>query len=263
MSMNRPAGPTAAPNSSMRLGATPGTEGPTKRMPGPGAGPGVPWGRGGLDNGGDPRLGEVWSDDADQRGVWGETCQGEPRAVYDLGDPRANCTRGDGIQDTEDLDGDGNLDSLERHLRFVVRLDGSSPFLVRSQAETGTEFQLYRIPIRGAGAIEVPGPFSEADFRAVKHIRMTVAGRVAESVTLFRMRLVGARWVKRTESGVLDGIVGDTASMLGRAEVGPVSAVTDGDAYQAPPGVVEELNDQTVAVGGLGTEVNEKGLKLE
>ena len=224
---------------------------------------GAPWGLGRLDHEADPRLGEVWSDEADQRGVWGETCQGKPRRVYNLGDPRANCTRGDGIQDTEDLDGDGNLDNLERHLRFVVRLDGSSPFLVRTQAETGTEFQLYRIPIRGAGAIEVPGPFSEADFRAVKHIRMTVAGRVAQSVTLFRMRLVGARWVKRTESGVLDGIVGDTASMLGRAEVGPVSAVTDGDAYQAPPGVIEELNDQSAAFGGLGTEFNEKGLKLE
>ena len=224
---------------------------------------GAPWGLGRLDHEADPRLGEVWSDAADQRGVWGETCQGKPRAVYDLGDPRANCTRADGIQDTEDLDGDGNLDNLERYLRFVVRLDGSSPFLVRNQAETGTEFQLYRIPIRGTGATEVPGPFSEADFRAVKHIRMTVAGRVAGSVTLFRMRLVGAQWVKRTESGVLDGIVGDTASILGRAEVGPVSTVTDGDAYQAPPGVIEELDDPSAAFGGLGREFNEKGLKLE
>ena len=224
---------------------------------------GAPWGLGRLDHEADPRLGEVWSDAADQRGVWGETCRGKPRAVYDLGDPRANCTRGDGIQDTEDLDGDGNLDNLERYLRFVVRLDGSSPFLVRNQAETGTEFQLYRIPIRGAGATEVPGPFSEADFRAVKHIRMTVVGRVAGSVTLFRMRLVGAHWVKRTESGVLDGIVDDTASILGRAEVGPVSAVTDGDVYQAPPGVIEELDDPSAAFGGLGREFNEKGLKLE
>ncbi len=224
---------------------------------------GAPWGLGRLDHEADPRLGEVWSDDADERGVWGETCQAEPGAVYDLGDPRANCTRGNGIQDTEDLDGDGNLDNLERYLRFVVRLDGSSPFLVRNQAETGTEFQLYRIPIRGSGATEVGGPFSEADFRAVKHLRLTVAGRLAQRVTLFRMSLVGAHWVKRTESGVLDGIVGDTASIFGRAEVGPVSAVTDGDAYQAPPGVIEELDDPSAAFAGLGSEFNEKGLKLE
>ena len=224
---------------------------------------GAPWALGRLDHEADPRLGEVWSDDADQRGVWGEACQAKPGGVYDLGDRRANCTRGNGVQDSEDLDGDGNLDALERYLRFVVRLDGSSPFLVRNQAETGTEFQLYRIPIRGGGVTEVPGPFSEADFRAVKHMRLTVAGRRADQVTLFRMRLVGAHWVKRTESGVLDGIVGDTASMLGRAEVGPVSGVTEGDTYQAPPGVIEELDDPSAAFAGLGREFNEKGLKLE
>ena len=226
-------------------------------------GNGAPWGLGRLDHEADPRLGEVWSDDADQRGLWGETCQAKPGAVYDLGDQRVNCTRGNGVEDTEDLDGDGNLDNLERYLRFVVRLDGSSPFLVRNQAETGTEFQLYRIPIRGAAVTEVPGPFSEADFRAVKHMRLTVTGRLEQRITLFRMRLVGANWVKRTESGVLDGIVGDTTSMLGRAEVGPVSNVTEGDAYQAPPGVIEELDDPSAAFGGVGREFNEKGLKLE
>ena len=224
---------------------------------------GAAWGLGRLDHEADPRFGEIWTDAADQRGVWGEACLAEPGAVYDLGDRRANCTRGDGDRDTEDLDEDGNLDSLERYLRFVVRLDGSSPFLVRTRAETGTEFQLYRIPIRGGGVTEVPGPFSEADLRAVKHMRLTVAGRRSESVTLSRMRLVGAHWVKRTESGVVDGIVGDTMSMLGRAEVGPVSSITEGEAYQAPPGVIEELDDPTAAFGGLGLEFNEKGLKLE
>ena len=99
--------------------------------------------------------------------------------------------------------------------------------------------------------------------RAVKHMRLTVVGRRSDRVTLSRMRLVGAHWVKRTDSGVLDGLVGDTASMLGRAEVGPVSGVTEGDAYQAPPGVIEELDDPSAAFGGVGREFNEKGLKLE
>ena len=224
---------------------------------------GTPWGLGRLDHEADPRLGEIWSDDADQRGAWGESCESTPGAVYDLGDRRANCTRGDGDEDTEDLDGDGNLDSLERYLRFVVQLDGSSPFLVRSRAETGTEFQLYRIPIRGGDVTEVPGPLSEADFRAVKHLRLTVVGQRSQRVTLSRMRLVGAHWVKRTDSGVMQGIVGDTVSILGRAEVSPVSGVTEGEAYQAPPGVIEELDDPTAAFGGLGLEFNEKGLKLE
>ena len=224
---------------------------------------GTRWGRGILDHEADPRLGEIWSEEADRRGVWLEACQAEPAAVYFTGDPRANCTRGNGRQDTEDLDGDGNLDTLERYLRFVVRLDGSSPFLVRTRAETGTSFQLYRVPLRGAGATEVPGSFSEADFRAVKHMRITVAGAREQQFVLARMRIVGTRWVRRTESGVLRGIVGDTASFVGRAEVGPVSRVTEGDGYQAPPGIVEELDDPTAAFGGRGLEFNEKGLKLE
>ena len=221
------------------------------------------WGAGILDHEADPRLGEIWSSEADARGVWLESCQADPAAVYSTGDPRANCTRGNGRQDSEDMDGDGNLDTLERYLRFVVRLDGSSPFLVRTRAETRTNFQLYRIPLRGVDATAVPGLFSEADFRAVKHLRLTVAGAKEQQFILTRMRVVGTHWVKRTESGVMRGIIGDTASFVGRAEVGPVSRVTEGEGYEAPPGVVEELDDPTTAFAGRGFEFNEKGLKLE
>ena len=221
------------------------------------------WGMGILDHEADPRLGEIWSQEADARGVWLESCQSEPAAVYSTGDIRANCTRGNGRQDTEDMDGDGNLDTLERYLRFVVRLDGSSPFLVRTRAETGTNFELYRVPLRGMGATEVPGSFSDADFRAVKHLRLTVAGAREQQFILTRMRVVGTHWIKRTESGVMRGIIGDTASFIGRAEVGPVSRVTEGEGYAAPPGVIEELDDPTATFAGRGFEFNEKGLKLE
>ncbi|MCH7562265.1 MAG: hypothetical protein IH968_00455 [Gemmatimonadetes bacterium] len=224
---------------------------------------GVPWGLGLLDQEADPRRGEIWSDVLDEVGVWGETCIAERAAVYRIGDERANCTRGNGRRDTEDLDGDGNLDILERYLRMVVRLDGTSPFLARDRSETGTAFRLYRIPLRGADLFQVPGPFAEADFRAVRHLRVTVTGSQRQRLTLARMRLVGSRWVKRAQAGVLRGIVGDTASGFGRAEVGPVSRLTDGAAYQPPPGVLEELDDPTATFGGQGFEFNEKGLKLE
>ena len=226
-------------------------------------GTGVPWGLGWLDQEADPRRGEIWSDVLDEVGVWGENCIAERAAVYRIGDARANCTRGNGRRDTEDLNGDGNLDTLERYLRFVVRLDGTSPFLARDRSETGTAFRLYRIPLRGADLFQVPGPFTEADFRAVRHLRMTVTGARRQRLTLARMRLIGSRWVKRAQAGVLRGIVGDTASGFGRAEVGPVSRLTDGAAYQPPPGVLEELDDPTATFGGQGFEFNEKGLKLE
>jgi hypothetical protein len=223
---------------------------------------GLPWGLGVLDQEADPALGQVWGNAADLRGVWQESCLGDPGRIFRLGDPRANCTRNNGRNDTEDLDGDGNLDTAERTLRYVVRLDGTSPYLARTSAETGTDFRLYRIPLRTGEAVEVNGPFGEADLRAVRHLRFTVAGRGPGDLTLARLRIQGNRWLKRGVNGSVRGLAGDTAAVLGDVEVGPVSRITDGDAYASPPGVLEQLFDPTSAVGGPGVEFNEKSLRI-
>ena len=219
------------------------------------------WGLGLLDQEADPRLGEIWSDVTDALGAWGEDCVAERGRIYRIGDSRAICTRGNGRPDTEDLDADGNLDTSERHLRYVVTLDGASPFLERSTAETGTDFQLYRVPIRGAAAIEVGGTIGEADLRAVRHLRLILTGSPGQ-VQIARMRLVGSRWIKRSGEGVLDGIVGDTLSGMGRVEVSSISRVTDGEDYVSPPGVLEELVDPTQAFTGQGIEFNERSLGI-
>jgi len=219
------------------------------------------WGLGLLDQEADPRRGEIWGDAADDRGVWGESCVAERGRIYPIGDARANCTRGNGRPDSEDLDADGNLDVAERYLRWVVTLDGSSPYLERRTTETGTPFQLYRIPIRGASAVEVGGVISEGDLRAVRHLRVTAVGSPG-SVEMARMRLVGSRWIKRAGEGVLVGVAGDTLAAAGRVEVSTVSKVTEGDAYASPPGVLEELEDPTSAIGGQGIEFNEKSLGI-
>lgn len=232
---------------------------------------GVPWGIGVLDQEADPARGDVWGNAADLIGVWGESCESEPGRIFRLGDRRANCTRNNGRNDTEDLDGDGNLDTIERTLRFTIRLDGSSPFLARTRNETGTDFRLYRIPLRSSAATQVNGPFTEADLRAVRHLRFTVAGggvlaRNRASglgdLTIARLRIRGSRWLKRGIAGAVRGLVGDTAAVLGAVEVGPVSRITDGDAYTSPPGVLEQLFDPTSAVGGQGVEFNEKSLRI-
>ncbi|HSG09150.1 MAG TPA: hypothetical protein VLA36_12390 [Longimicrobiales bacterium] len=223
---------------------------------------GVPWGLGVLDQEADPRRGEIWNSVADARGVWPEACLGRPGAIYRPGDARANCTRENGRRDEEDLDGDGNLDVAERHLRYVVRLDGASPYLARTRAETGTDFQLYRIPIQGPEALEIGGIVSEADLRAVKHLRITVASERSQRLEVARMRLVGSRWIKRAGEGVLAGLGGDTLAGFGRLEVSTVSRVTEGDSYASPPGVLEELVDPTSAFAGQGIEFNEKALGL-
>lgn len=222
----------------------------------------VPWGQGILDQEADPRRGEVWGQLADGRGVWNENCFAERGRVYRLGDPNANCTRGNGRPDTEDLDEDGNLDTLERYRRFVISLDGSSPYLVRDRDETGTGFRLYRVPLRHPAGIDIGGVISDAELRAVRHLRLTVAGQRRDSFVLARMGIVGSTWIKRSLTGVLTGTGGDTASVHGRVEVGPVSKLTAGAAYSSPPGVIEQLDDPTIAFGGQGVEFNERSLSI-
>jgi hypothetical protein len=223
---------------------------------------GRPWGQGVLDHEADPLRGEVWGPEADQRGLWPESCVAEPGAVYRLGDPRANCTRGNGRRDTEDLNQNGILDTTERYRRYVVRLDGSSPYMVRGRPQTGTRFRLYRIPLRGPRAVNPGGAFTEADWRSVQFLRITVAGPRPSTLTLARMRLVGSQWVKRSGEGVVRGMIGDTPAFGGELEVTPVSVLTEGAAYQAPPGVLEILDDPASAVAGRGVEHNEKSLAL-
>jgi hypothetical protein len=223
---------------------------------------GRPWGLGTLDQEADPLRGEIWDREADGRGVWPGSCRAEPGRVYAIGDPDANCTRGNGRRDTEDLNGNGVLDLEERAARYVVRLDGSSPYLVRTRQETGTRFQLYRIPLRGPDALFPGGQLSAADWRAIQYLRLTVVGPRSSRVTLARMRLVGSRWVKRGGDGVLRGLGGDTVSLAASFDVRPVSVLTEGPAYQAPPGVLEQLDDPASAVGGRGVEFSERSLAL-
>ena len=227
------------------------------------SGSGAPWGQGILDQEADPRRGEIWGKVTDGRGVWDEHCFAERGRVYRLGDPNANCTRGNGRPDSEDLDEDGNLDTLERYRRFVVPLDGSSPFLVRDRDETGTAFRLYRVPLRDPSALDVGGAITDAELRAVRHLRLTVSGKRRDSFVLARIGIVGSTWIKRSLTGVLTGFGGDTASIHGRVEVGPVSRLTVGNAYASPPGVIEQLDDPTVAFGGQGIEFNERSLSID
>ena len=182
--------------------------------------------------------------------------------MYRLGDPNANCTRGNGRPDSEDLDEDGNLDKRERYRRFVIPLDGSSPFLARDRHETGTGFRLYRIPLRDPAALDVGGAITDAELRAVRHLRLTVTGKRSDSFVLARLGIVGSTWIKRSLTGVLRGRGGDTLSVHGRVDVGPVSKLTEGNGYVSPPLVIEQLDDPTAAFGGQGIEFNERSLSI-
>ncbi len=230
---------------------------------------GRPWGLGILDEEARVAQREIWSARLDSLGLWNQDCRAEPgQQAYPLGDARANCARGNGRVDTEDLDGNGILDATDgAYFRYVVRLGSSSPYLVRDRSGTGTQFRLYRIPLRGPNAIPVGGA-TDGTWRYIKHLRMTVAGVPAAAhgdITLARMRVVGSRWAKRDVEGIRSGLIGDEPGIgAGTTEfrVGPVSRITDGDAYTPPPGVSDELLDPNSAFGGSTVEFNEKSLRL-
>jgi hypothetical protein len=226
---------------------------------------GRPWGQGVLDEEASLANREVWGPEHDRLGLWGQGCEADRVNPVPLGDARANCTVNNGRRDTEDLNGNGVLDPLDGPaFRYVVPLSRISRYIVRDQTATGTGFRLYRIPLRGPDAIAMHGA-SEATWRYIQQMRVTVVKQNEGRGTLAvaRLRITGSRWTKRDESGVLRGLTGDQPGSGGTGiRVGPVSRLTDGDAYASPPGVEDEVQDPRQAIGAGGVEFNEKGLRL-
>lgn len=240
---------------------------------------GEEWGLGILDQ--EAGFNQPWGTDIDF-GIWDEGCNTTPGALFLLGSRNANCTVGNGRNDTEDLNGDGVPDLEDRaYFRYTIPLGPGSPYLVRDRAETGTVFRLYRVPLRGPNALPLNGADGET-WRNIRHMRMTIAsgncageippGRPGagdplclEGLLFSRMRFMGARWRKREVEGVIAGLVGREPvpgdhSM--NVRVGPVSQVTDGVAYLGPPGTGNQASDPSATFGGSGVEVNEKALRI-
>ncbi|MEO5510338.1 MAG: hypothetical protein ABIV28_05295, partial [Longimicrobiales bacterium] len=224
---------------------------------------GARWGLGVLDE--EARLAdrEVWGTDKDARGLWNQECITTPTALYLATDARLNCTRGNGIRNTEDLDGNGVLSQNDgAYFRYTVRLDQLNEYLVRDRTQTGTAYQLYRIPLRSG--IGINGA-TEATWRFIKHLRMTVAGEPAGQrlITLARMRIVGSRWTKRDQSGVNRGLLGDTPGLGSNADVrvGPVSSLVD-PSYRVPIDANSKVQNPNTQIGATGAETNEKSLRI-
>ncbi len=230
------------------------------------------WGLGEFDQEAKSAEREVWGPDKDVRGLWNRTCEANLQQQYALGDPNANCARKNGEIDTEDLDGNGLLDPNDQaYFRFNVPLDETSEYMVRDTSATHTLFRLFRVPLRTAGR-PVNGA-SDATWRFVKHLRMTVASAMTgvsgapipiENFVLARMRIVGSRWTKRDVNGIMQGQLSELPAAGATAEalqVGPVSLLNDPD-YAPPAGVTNELQDPSARFGATGIEFNEKSLRL-
>ena len=192
--------------------------------------------------------------------------------VFPWGDLSSRCTNGNGVLDTEDLNGDTGLDltgTNENVFRYIVDLAADS-FFVRdgvttSDGKGGTAtWKLYRIPIRRPSAV-----LNTPTLRLAQHLRITLvtppdAGG-ADSIARFamaRLRFVGSPWVRRSETPIagLTGAIGQPHGAIGTSVVSTENSLDLG--YTSPPGIT----DNVARVGGdqasQGTQINEKSLRV-
>ncbi len=193
--------------------------------------------------------------------------------VFPWGDLGARCTNGNGFLDTEDLDGDLQLNATgpnDNVYRFVVPLVSDS-FRVPNRGiktigpngEAG--WSLYRVPLALANALTLGTP----NIRLVKELRITVVAPgnrpgpdLAARFAFARMRFVGAPWVRRTDTPIL-GLAGSVGEGHGDVVASIISTENKGDlGYTSPPNVVGATARRDVGQQSLGTQINEKSLRV-
>jgi hypothetical protein len=195
-------------------------------------------------------------------------------SAFPLGDLEAICTRRNSRLSTEDLNGDNRLDKdlgvLEEDVfRYVFPL-GDDRYYVRDgvthQDGLGRPltWRLYRIPFR-VDSSEVGTP----NIRQVQALRTTLVSPDQGSaeaekefyVVLARMRLVGAPWLKRSETPIL-GVGGGDVQFDGLVRVAVASTEDQQLGYEPPPGTTD-LPEQTSQAFETGvTQVNETSLRV-
>lgn len=192
--------------------------------------------------------------------------------VYPWGDLSARCTNGNGHLDTEDLNSDNLLNATgtnENVFRYVVDLRSDRYKVpnrgVKTLDASGREFgwTLYRVPLRGAEAIQIGTP----NLRLVQHLRLTMVTPpddgtdIPARFAVARMRFVGAPWVRRAETPIA-GISGATGEAHGEIITAIVSTENVELGYTSPPGTGNLTADRNPGQGSLGTQINEKSLRL-
>ncbi len=192
--------------------------------------------------------------------------------VFPLGNLLASCTRRNTVLDTEDLNGDNRLDvnvgqTGEDLFRYVFPI-GDPKYFVRDGGTvldaTGRSatWRLYRIPVR-VDSMQVGTP----NIRQVEGLRVTFVapdqGPIEDELylTLARMRLVGAPWIKRADTPI-PGLSGSSGALRGEVAVSVITTEDSELGYESPPGVTDEgvRADQAVQIGV--TQVNETALRV-
>lgn len=210
------------------------------------------------------------------------TCRGGYSLIRILGDAATDCTVSNNRLDEEDIDGDRvlNLTNAERDAeqlrRYIVNLADSggytrigrcapSPRTVVGPASEQRCWVLFRIPFRTAD-----DSLGEPLLRRMRALRLTMisaAGIGDEDfiqVPIARLRLTGAPWLKRAESG-LRGIGGEARGQ-GFVNAGVIGTqdrhLANGISYESPPGVIDAPDTKRSQFQTARLQINERSLRL-
>ena len=187
--------------------------------------------------------------------------------LFPWGDLSARCTNGNGVLDTEDLNGDTGLDltgTNENVFRYIVDLATGTGFVRNGVADARGTWKLYRIPIRQPSAV-----LNTPTLRLAQHLRITFAAPpdagapdIVARMAMARLRFVGSPWTRRSETPILGltGAIGEPHGEIGTSVVSTENRTDLG--YESPPGVLESSNRRGGDRESQGTQINEKSLRI-
>jgi cell surface protein SprA len=210
------------------------------------------------------------------------TCRGGYSLIRILGDATTDCTVANNRLDEEDIDGDNvlNLTGSERDAeqlrRYIVNLAdtaaytrigkcGPSPRTVVGPSPEDRCWVLFRIPFRNADD-SLGAPL----LRRMRALRVTmisgsgVGDTEFTQVPIARLRLTGAPWLKRSDTG-LRGI-GAEIRGSGHVNAGVIGTqdrnLASGISYESPPGVIDEPDTKRSQFETNRVQINERSLRL-
>jgi len=109
--------------------------------------------------------------------------------------PGINGTEGNGRLDTEDMNGNGSLDNLEKLFRYTVTLRDTTNSFYQSQYNG---WYLYRIPLKNnPNSIKLSNATSEPDLKKVSYVRVWVETENMLKLNFVSLDIVGNKWSKK------------------------------------------------------------------
>lgn len=149
-----------------------------------------------------------------------------------------------GLPDTEDINGNGVLDTKESYYEYTIGLDDQfDPYLVADSVPPGNPggWRLFRIPLWNNSKVVVGGS-GAPDSTLIETARLWVTGTDSTIIQIASMEILENDWL---EEGIFDESDEDvTETATGQVRITRVNTDENLD-YDPPPGVAGEIDRDT------------------